>query len=430
MSVNRFEEQVREKMDELRFSPSSAVWSGVEAELDRRRKRRFIYWWLAPAAAIIIVGSLYLNNHLVSSKQQQEKNISKTSSETKQHIHEKSSLYKVPVVTGQTKEQTESTNRPAEPKLTADNILSRPVNSTPQKSYIKNSASPENINKHIDFSDINVVETESSLKFADPGGITRINHLNEIKADRELPAYEKISAPAPIRPLRNWSYGFSASAGVAGVYDRNLIRQTSQAPSSSMMPPNFTNITYRSAVVEPGTFYSVGAFLERPVSRDFMISSGLNYTRYTSYLRVGTRINEQRTINPGTRDSSRINYYYSPDPKFKYKMVHSMLEIPVTVKFSKKWFSANAGVTGAAVITSDMLVFDPVTGIYYKDRDNMNRFMFGLTGGFEVSLFKRSKHPLQVGPVVRYQVSDITSQYTDSRHLLSGALQAKWYLQK
>ncbi len=435
MSVNRFEEQVRDKMDELRFSPSSAVWSGVEAELDRRRKRRIIYWWAAPAAALIIVGSLFLGNNLISSKQQQEKIFSETSSGSKQHIDEKTSLHKEPVVTGQTKEQTESTNRPAEPKLTADNSLSRPVFSSSLKNRGAKVYKEEFLKETsiIEIDNVPALEIESSetnIKTAQPGDITRINSLNEIKADRDLHDFAEAASLAPAKPLRNWSYGFNASAGVSGVYDRNLIRQTSQPPSSSMMPPNFTNIRYRSAVVEPGNFYAVGAFLERPISKNFIISSGLNYTRYTSYLRVGTKINEQRTINPGTRDSSRINYYYSPDPKHRYKMQHSMLEIPLTVRFNKKWFSANAGVTGAAVITSDMLIFDPVTGIYYKDKDNMNRFMFGLTGGFEVSLFKRSKHPLQVGPVFRYQVSDITSQYSDSRHLLSGALQARWFLQK
>ncbi|HTL09305.1 MAG TPA: outer membrane beta-barrel protein, partial [Chitinophagaceae bacterium] len=50
MPVNEFEKQVQQKMDELQFAPSAAVWQGVERQIAPRRKRRIIFWIFLLAA--------------------------------------------------------------------------------------------------------------------------------------------------------------------------------------------------------------------------------------------------------------------------------------------------------------------------------------------------------------------------------------------
>jgi len=46
MQDPKFEKQVQQKMEELSFSPSDAVWLKVDAEINRKRKRRGVFFWL------------------------------------------------------------------------------------------------------------------------------------------------------------------------------------------------------------------------------------------------------------------------------------------------------------------------------------------------------------------------------------------------
>ena len=60
MPENDFEKQVQQKMDELQFVPSDAVWHEVEKQIDGRKKRRlyfygcllFLFYWVAPHGCI------------------------------------------------------------------------------------------------------------------------------------------------------------------------------------------------------------------------------------------------------------------------------------------------------------------------------------------------------------------------------------------
>ena len=54
MSDHDFEKRVKQKMDELRFSPSDAVWKGVARELRKERPSRR---WLWLSVLVITLGS-------------------------------------------------------------------------------------------------------------------------------------------------------------------------------------------------------------------------------------------------------------------------------------------------------------------------------------------------------------------------------------
>src|SRR5690242_13187195 len=47
MPTNDFEKQVQQKMEELKFTPSDAVWLEVQRQIRQRRdRRRLLMWWL------------------------------------------------------------------------------------------------------------------------------------------------------------------------------------------------------------------------------------------------------------------------------------------------------------------------------------------------------------------------------------------------
>src|SRR6187455_879889 len=45
MQNNEFEKQVRERMGQIKFTPSEAVWAEVQKNLKQRRKRRIAIVW-------------------------------------------------------------------------------------------------------------------------------------------------------------------------------------------------------------------------------------------------------------------------------------------------------------------------------------------------------------------------------------------------
>lgn len=509
MSVKRFEEQVRDSMEELKFSPSENVWAGVVSELNKRRKRRVALWWIP--IGLLLVGTVYFwnqsqvgdsnsmaQNEKTSSSENTiliDKNVPRKNSEgnSQQKIIEGADQKAInsggtsnenvrnekpsSEITGNENSSSENSSSEivsldsrdqysTENSNSNSTVKSGSISSDKSKPSIKSSVNPEaqnstafsskknriEINGNNTDNDIrsnhvvseNTINKKSELVFnqdeeekSPESSSIKLNPQSsllrgEIKSSLPLKEYQVSSASPAKSIIRNWSYGLNVAAGVAGIYDRNLIRQTDATSRNSLafLPGNLSNIVYRSAVVEPGAFYAIGGFVERPVGRLFNLSAGLNYTRYNSKVNVGAKISQSTTIFPGTTDNQDVPFYYSPDPKGTYQMHHSMLEIPVTLRFTYKSVSANAGVTGSTLVSADMLAFDARTGVYYKEKDKLNRFQFGLTGGFDVSILKKAKYPLHIGPVFRYQVSDITSRYSDSRHLISAALQARFYFQR
>ncbi|HEX9510322.1 MAG TPA: outer membrane beta-barrel protein [Puia sp.] len=54
--VQRFEKEVQQKMEELEFSPSAAVWANVEKAVRVEKKRRVPFFWLFFLPALLLMG--------------------------------------------------------------------------------------------------------------------------------------------------------------------------------------------------------------------------------------------------------------------------------------------------------------------------------------------------------------------------------------
>src|SRR3569833_1225864 len=54
----KFEKEVQQKLEELSFSPSDAVWANVDRAVNGGRKRRTpVFWfWTLPAVALTVAG--------------------------------------------------------------------------------------------------------------------------------------------------------------------------------------------------------------------------------------------------------------------------------------------------------------------------------------------------------------------------------------
>ncbi len=77
MHENNFEKQVQEKMDQLGFDPSDAVWTAVDKEINKNKKRRrplfilFLFSGLLLAGGAIYVGTFknFSDKKIISKEQ-------------------------------------------------------------------------------------------------------------------------------------------------------------------------------------------------------------------------------------------------------------------------------------------------------------------------------------------------------------------------
>ncbi|HTI08516.1 MAG TPA: hypothetical protein VL832_08155 [Puia sp.] len=64
--VQRFEKEVQQKMGELEFSPSAAVWANVERAVKKEKRRRVPVFWLFFLPALLLIGAAgiyYIGGH-------------------------------------------------------------------------------------------------------------------------------------------------------------------------------------------------------------------------------------------------------------------------------------------------------------------------------------------------------------------------------
>lgn len=80
MPGNEFEKQVQQKMDELNFVPSDAVWHEVEKQIAPRKKRRLLVW--LPVLVLLLGGAMWMFNTARSDAPNKHETISKTGSNT------------------------------------------------------------------------------------------------------------------------------------------------------------------------------------------------------------------------------------------------------------------------------------------------------------------------------------------------------------
>ena len=62
MSVNNFENNVQQKLDELRLRPTEQVWLEVERRIREKKRRRVIFWFLLPGILLLGGGTWLMLN--------------------------------------------------------------------------------------------------------------------------------------------------------------------------------------------------------------------------------------------------------------------------------------------------------------------------------------------------------------------------------
>jgi hypothetical protein len=234
--------------------------------------------------------------------------------------------------------------------------------------------------------------------------------------------------------------GFLADGFLSGVFTEEKVFVADVAADRiSNGPPNVNApapIVYKPSAIEKGFSFSVGAFLEKKISKRFSVSTGLHYKYFSNSIQVGNRFDSSIAFQ--NFGSSNVNQFYrsSATTMRKYTNRYHFLDLPLMLNIQLNRSNRipvlwNGGLSLSYLVSSNALHFDSRTGVYYKDNSLFNRLQANVSTGFSVGIFNKSKVPVHVGPQVQYGLTNLLqNQVSDNRHLLYFGLNTRFYLRK
>jgi hypothetical protein len=262
------------------------------------------------------------------------------------------------------------------------------------------------------------------------------------------PAIVKAKTPAKKKQpsYSKWQWGVKANAGVANISEGSLFNVlravrvydlTGAGPSYNGIPPVPTP---QPSAISPGAAFTVGAFVQRNLSKRFGISAGLQYSYFSVKTQVGKRVDSALAVNYGNYYSQVTSNYYRADNKMSdYVNRYHFIELPVTASYrvinSKKFpVLLDIGMSLSRLMNTTALHFDGITGVYYENDDFFKQMQYSLNGALSLGLFQNSKHPLWVGPNLRYFTTGLIKKEVkamgDEQHIWFFGLNAKMLLKK
>ena len=158
------------------------------------------------------------------------------------------------------------------------------------------------------------------------------------------------------------------------------------------------------------------------------LNVGLQYHYYSTSIVVGRYLDTVSQMNnassflaAGPRENNHRNTYH-------------FAELPVTMGFQllkNKPLQLTAGLSVGYLFASNVLIYDKSQGVYYNDKDALNKTQLNVLLGLSWTFAQKSKTPIQVGPSMSYGASNVSSKSGNgSNHMFSFGGSAKIMLHK
>lgn len=471
MPDNPFEHEAKQKLDELNFTPSDAVWQKVEAQIKKDKNRRRLLIWLPLFCVLMGAGCWYFisgkSNPLPAKEviaiPHQDKNkadsfsIQRTplnaeasaaveKNNTRQGAGENHAAGAVP------KENKKTYKKPKRTPGTGIRFSTQPVEKTysagirgqrqTPDTYFRNaentpaitpmnSASRNTENNTKDSTSHNADNNKTDHPSANPAAGGKPD-----SADRQRPTdFSSAHRDSLNRIARNKTasgrkskieWGITAGPGFSSVSEK-FIQDSYLAPA----PVNLSSgINWSGLPSAKQSFaYFAGLMVKKPLNNTMSIFTGIRYTYSAIKISRGNPVNLPMTVYGANNYSSNIADYYSAAAPghFNYTSHYHFLEIPLGIEKQfgqKSRFSANAGISFARLLATNALQFDPQYGIYYKDDSYFNKTQWNILGSIQYSLLEKKKYTLRIGPQVQYGLTSLLNKKSlYSEHLFFGGIQ-------
>jgi hypothetical protein len=478
-----FEKQMRQRMEELKFSPSETVWANLEKEIakDKRRKRPLL--WFSFFLVIALAGSFYFllntnNNHNRVIKNQSAKTSSGNEGQQPavaddhagslhakkdDHIQTNKSSSTPLSETGKTtlsknkkniagtgiarrkgmnqknkniagvEEDFLATNKLSKDKKIRQHVIThnkKNVNDAIKNEIVADALSADNEQQ---------TTLNDTVKTQDAGangslviGKTDSVAKKEINANK---ATAKNSADKNKKSTnkKSWEFGFTGGAGLSSVFENLFSTAVVGNPAiynqsyAISAPPPIIPAHYTASNIRAGFSFSAGFLVQKAISKKFTFSAGLNYHYSSTKTQSGHKVDSFLSVNT-TNALVRTFGYYRGNETHDYTNHYHLLELPVSVsyqfihnkKFPLFW---EAGAIVSQLISSDALHFDNSTGAYFKDNSLFNKTQFNAATSVMIGLHVNKNLYFQAGPQVQYGITNLLSSDAGrSQHLFFGGI--------
>lgn len=433
MHENNFEKQVQEKMDQLGFEPSDAVWTAVDKEINKNKKRRrplfilFLFSGLLLAGGAIYVGTFknFSDKKIISKEQKKNDEDQNKSSGSK--VQSASILENK--LNKETKNQVKQNNtNPLNGRQSTESVMMKSGNK-PASAYNSKVITDERKNKTEENTGIGKNDNTNSEnsgsgrldsavvnKTATAAGLTTVP--KDSKAESKLATKDKTKSKSAL-----WTLGLTGGAGISNI-NQSLFKQSNVTGlyynSNANVASGAPAPVPASSEINPGFSFSAGVFLSRYLSKRISIAMGLNYHYYSTHIKTGYPVDSSIIVyNPANYFSGAptipgayaINGYYQSGSSHSYTNQYHFIELPVTADFqlnkSKElpifW---EAGLSVSYLLASNALHFDPNGNLYYQNALLFNKVQLNGTTSFMIG-FPLNKNELRLGPELQYGFSGL-----------------------
>jgi hypothetical protein len=455
MQEQRFEKQVQEKMEDLSLRPSAPVWQKVESEIRRKKEKRRVIIWALPLVLLCGTAVWWFNSPSIGTHSNKVADVTTNSYSKERKLQENTDL-PVSSETNDIKLMTDRGTKAPTNKFNAD-LIERTKQNIEQakrrlayKAYNKNASTqfqqritknknnvalytpvPEENNYNAiagnkreltpDTKSILFNDSKLTLKSTD----TIANKENP-QITEETSAADIIQTKKRAEKNNKWSWKLQGSYGSSTVKTGLIEGQTralGNTFASPMVVGNGISYPPASKPQNAGSF-SIGIHANKTLNSRFSLFTGLQYTYFSTNILVGETMSRNAAFQANfTQASSR---YIGTGQSRTYKNKYHFIDIP----FGLDWkplkripLQMQTGITVSRLVNTDALLYDQSTGVYYLDKDAIEKSQIHLFSNLSYQIWKNKKLNLYAGPYMRYGLTGLEKgNMSKEGHLLSGGI--------
>lgn len=485
---NEFEKQVKQKMEELDFVPSTPVWQKIEEQIRHKKDRRRIIFWL-PLLLLLTGGGItwFALNESESGKMAVE---TQTIDPAQSSLPKASTNESTGSISGTTRNIPVENNSVAEIKEQSGETA--PIPSVPnaiivnnektrvervQKNQLKTKdpgrqrGSVQSLRKNkeetiVAFNESNTFKTDQSISREKAVNENEENRSSEpvksLQEDTAARIIETVNNPQdfvekktdPVDVENNdavdsvltetvtpviknfgkskWKWGVVVKAGVSGTVEGLDINTTKSmeylnAPNNAPPPPPaLYSRSYGPSEMNNKVSFGAGFLARKQLNKRLAFVTGLNY----QYMAASTKVGYKRP-SLSTGNTSNFQDAYSALAVVDYTNRYHFISLPMSMDFQllkRKPLNIQAGLAFQQMVATNAVYFDYASQLYIKDKDHFSSGQIftelGLSYSFPVKNF-----PVSVGPYVQYSLTAL-DENSKKQYLYSLGLKTTILFQK
>lgn len=463
MQENNFEEQVRQKMEDLNLVPSPPVWPNIEERIRKKRDRRRIVLWLLP---------LLLLSGLIWWAFPFDQKTEKLSSNSLETTHQKNKINQEPEPSSHTSIEKNSTvadkltNNRKKIQKNGFTVLHKEAKNSNITTTFEQLPSTATHKRKIERAALGntfvtlfknkddttkVVTSKTELTkerttAQDSGSVIILSQVQKEKSlfehkdsslkkedsvERKAASVNKVVQAPGQKKSNNWKLGITAGVGFSSIgnglfsfsqnkaYDA-LLRSNPNSSSnlSSQFGPTGTTILAPSKI-KRGFSYFLGINLSKSISKKSSISLGLGYHYLSTTIKVGTQ--RDSVSNTNLVDYSS-RYYSNNNRQTAYTNQYHFIKLPFLYEYQlgrKLPLKFGTGISIGYLLSSNALQYDNTSNIFYKDNSLLQKPRIELVAKAAYGLWRHPKFSANIGPQWNYGLTPLSKESNSTRQHLS-----------